>query len=225
MEPTEYEKRQIQIIEGFRRARLVAVLAIERAEDTPYLASALWEGGVRAIELVLRTEAALAALEILLRDYREQFLIGAGTVLYAKQLETVAAMNAHYAVAPGFQPDLVARAQQLGLVFFPGVMTPSDIEGSLKFSLKLLKFFPAEAAGGLGYLQSINAPYAHLGLQYMPLGGIGPSSLAEYLRSPLVAGVGGSWLAPKALVEQKNWGQITRNAKEATQIIADNPSL
>ena len=218
-----YEKMQTRIIEGFRRSRLVAVLAIERPEDTPYVASALLEGGVRAIELVLRTEAALSALEILLRDYKEQFLIGAGTVLCAEQLETVAAMNAHYAVAPGFQPDLVARARELGLIFFPGVMSPSDIEGSLKFGLKLLKFFPAEAAGGLGYLKTINAPYAHLGLQYMPLGGIGPRNLAAYASSPLVAGVGGSWLAPKALIAQRDWPQITRNAKEAMQIIADNP--
>ena len=220
----QYEKMQKQIIEGFRRSRLVAVLAIERAEDTPYVASALLEGGVRAIELVLRTDAAFAALEILLRDYREQFLIGAGTVLCARQLETVAAMNAHYAVAPGFQPDLVARARELGLIFFPGVMSPSDIEGSLKFNLKLLKFFPAEAAGGLGYLQSIHAPYAHLGLQYMPLGGIGPRNLAAYVRSPLVAGVGGSWLASKTLIAQKDWPQITRNAKQAMQIAAANPS-
>ncbi|MEM9424143.1 MAG: bifunctional 4-hydroxy-2-oxoglutarate aldolase/2-dehydro-3-deoxy-phosphogluconate aldolase [Spirochaetota bacterium] len=210
---------QEQVIQKIEKAKLISVLAIERAEDTPYIADALARGGAEVVELLLRTEAAFAALEILLRDYQEQFTISAGTVLSLEQLKKVADLGTPYAVAPGFQAEIVAKAQELGLVFFPGILTPSDIEGTLKFGLKLLKFFPSGAIGGLQYLQTMHAPYAHLGIKYIPLGGVKPDNLAEYIRSPLVAGVGGSWLAPKDIIAAKNWARITQNAQEAKQII------
>ncbi len=214
------QKKQEKIIQKIEKTKLISVLAIERAQDTPYIADALAEGGILLVELLLRTEAAFDALGILLRDYGRQFTISAGTVLNLEQLQKVVDLGAPYAVAPGFQPEIVAKAWELGLPFFPGVLTPSDIEGTLKFGLKLLKFFPSGAIGGLNYLKTMHAPYAHLGIKYIPLGGVQPDNLAEYVRSPLVAGVGGSWLAPGDVIAAKDWGRIIQNAKEAAQIIA-----
>lgn len=145
-------------------------------------------------------------------------LAGAGTVLSVEQLHAVQAAGAAFAVAPGMNPRVVAEAGQIGLSFAPGICTPSEIEQALEFGCRYLKFFPCEASGGLNYLRNIAAPYAHLGLKYIPLGGLNAKNMAEYLREPMVAALGGSWLAPRELIQAKDWSAITQRAAEAAEI-------
>ena len=129
--------------------------------------------------------------------------------------------GASFGVSPGINPRVVSEAVSLGLPFAPGVCTPSDIEVALEHGCTLLKFFPCEPSGGLAYLKSIAAPYAHLGVKFVPLGGIDASNAARYIREPLVHAIGGSWLAPRDVIARKDWATITANAREAVQIIAE----
>lgn len=198
---------------------IVAVLVIDDAADAVPLARALLAGGVDVMELTLRTGAALDSLRAI-RDQVPEMLAGIGTVLTPLQVRDAHEAGAAFAVAPGFNPRVVEAAKETGLPFAPGVFTPSDVEGALEFGCNVLKFFPAESGGGLGHLKSLAAPYAHLGLSYIPLGGVNPTNLPDYLGSPLVAAVGGSWLAKRESIAAKDWVKITDNAKEARAIIS-----
>jgi 2-dehydro-3-deoxyphosphogluconate aldolase/(4S)-4-hydroxy-2-oxoglutarate aldolase len=198
---------------------LVAVLVVEEAAQALPLAQALWDGGIRALELTLRTPVAMESLRLLRREMPEM-LTGAGTVLTPAQVLEVKEAGASFAVSPGTNRRVLAAAQEAGLSFAPGVATPSDIETALEFDCQLLKFFPAEPGGGISYLQSMAAPYAHLGLRYIPLGGVNAANLASYASVPQVAAIGGSWLAPKEHLRVGNWSIITQLASDALQVIA-----
>jgi 2-dehydro-3-deoxyphosphogluconate aldolase/(4S)-4-hydroxy-2-oxoglutarate aldolase len=144
---------------------------------------------------------------------------GMGTVLTPEQVDQIVAAGAAFGVAPGTNPRVIRAAQASGLPFAPGIATPSDIEAALELGCRLLKLFPAEPSGGLNYLNSIAAPFAHLGVRYIPLGGVQPDNMSTYLSNPHVAAVGGSWLAPRDLIDGQNWTEITRRAREARQIV------
>jgi 2-dehydro-3-deoxyphosphogluconate aldolase/(4S)-4-hydroxy-2-oxoglutarate aldolase len=190
------------------------VLVIERAADAAPVAEALLAGGVKAMELTLRTPAALDALRAVRRAV-PQMLAGIGTVLRPGQVAQVIDAGGEFAVSPGTNPRVIEAALAAGLPFAPGICTPSDIERALEYDRRLLKFFPAEPSGGLAYLRVIAAPYAHLGVKYLPLGGVTPANLADYLREPHVAGVGGSWLAPVETIRARDWPRITAAARAA----------
>jgi 2-dehydro-3-deoxyphosphogluconate aldolase/(4S)-4-hydroxy-2-oxoglutarate aldolase len=146
---------------------------------------------------------------------------GIGTILTPEQVDQVAEAGAAFGVAPGLNRRVVLRAQEVGLPFAPGVATPSDLEAALELGCREVKFFPAEPSGGLAYLKSMAAPYTHLGVRFVPLGGLKADNLGDYLRSPLVLAVGGSWLAPRDLIQQHDWDAITRRAAEATRIVRE----
>lgn len=197
---------------------VVAVLVVDRAEDAPPLARALLEGGVSTMELTLRTPAALDALRAI-RAEVPQMLAGIGTVLTVGQVGQVVEAGGAFGVSPGTNPRVLQEARRLGLSFAPGVATPSDIEQALEHGCRLLKFFPAEACGGLPYLKNIAAPYAHLGVRYLPLGGLNEKNMAAYLSEPAVAALGGSWLAPRELIQKRDWAAISARAAEASKIV------
>ncbi len=199
-------------------AGIVAVMVIEKTEDAVPLARALFAGGIHAMELTLRTPAAMDSLRAIL-DQVPEMLPGVGTVLTPEQVREVKKAGAMFAVSPGFNPRILAAAREVDLPFAPGITTASDIEGALEFGCKLLKFFPAEPSGGLPYLRSLATPYAHLGLRYIPLGGLNEKNLASYAADPLIAAVGGSWLAPKDRIAARDWDSITALARTATDII------
>lgn len=202
------------IYERLTAARLAAVLVIDRAEDAVPVAEALLAGGVAAMELTLRTPAALDALQAIRRAC-PQMLAGIGTILKTEQISQVIDAGGEFGVAPGMNPKIVEAALAAGLPFMPGVCTPSDIERALEYNRPLLKFFPCEPSGGLPYLRAIAAPFAHLGVKYIPLGGLTLKNMPEYLREPCVGAIGGSWLAPREIIRAQNWAAITEAARLA----------
>ncbi len=205
------------ILHRIQTSGVIAVLVLDNADDAVPLAEALLAGGVDAMELTLRTDAAIDGLKNIRRAV-PGMLAGIGTVLTCQQVDDVVAAGAHFAVSPGLNRRVVERAGQQNLPFAPGIMTPSDIEAALELGCRELKFFPAEPAGGLKTLDSIRAPYAHLGIRFVPLGGINAANMATWLRNPGVFAVGGSWLAPRDLIKARDWSEITRRAAEARRI-------
>jgi len=194
--------------------RIVSIAVLDRAEHAPPLALALLAGGLDVIEVTFRTPAAAASIAAI-RAACPDMLVGAGTLLTAEQARQAKAAGAQFAVAPGLNETVVRAAQECGLPFFPGVATPSDIERALELGCRCLKFFPAEAAGGVPMLQALTGPYAHTGLKFIPTGGIGLKNLASYLALPVVVAIGGSWMAERKLINDGNWSAITALTAEA----------
>lgn len=206
--------------ERIEQIGIIAVLVIDRAEDGPALARALLEGGVGAMELTLRTPAALEALEAIRREVPEM-IAGIGTILFEDQVNAAVEAGAAFGVSPGTNPRVLACAASAGLSFAPGICTPSDIEAALSYGCRLLKYFPAETSGGLAHLKNIAAPYNHLGVKFIPLGGLKPDNAKSYLQSPLVGAIGGSWIAPREAIAAQDWESIRANASEATALLRE----
>lgn len=201
-----------------QRSGVVAVLVIDDPADAVPAARALLEGGVDCMELTLRTPAAMEALHRIRKEVPEM-IAGVGTILTPEQVGEVAAAGASFGVAPGMNPRVVMEAKQAGLPFAPGICTPSDIEAALECGCRVLKFFPAEPLGGMGYLKSIAAPYAHLGLSFIPLGGVDAENAESYLREPNILALGGSWIAPRDLIRKRDWPAITQRAQQVAEIV------
>jgi 2-dehydro-3-deoxyphosphogluconate aldolase/(4S)-4-hydroxy-2-oxoglutarate aldolase len=197
---------------------IVAVLILERVEDAVPVASSLVAGGITAMELTLRTPVALKALEQVRAEVPEM-IAGVGTILTPEQVQAAKSSGAQFGVAPGMNRRVLVAAREAGLSFAPGVATPSDIEAALEHECHLLKFFPAEPSGGLPYLDCIAAPYLHVGIKFIPLGGLNPSNMGSYLADPKIAALGGSWLAPRNLIKAGSWKEITQLASEAAAAI------
>lgn len=211
---SQFDSRTLQ---RMKRCGVMAVLVVDDAASAVPLARALVAGGVDAMELTLRTPAAIEALVAVRRDVPEM-LCGIGTILAPEQVHAVREAGAAFGVSPGVNPRVIREAQKVGLPFAPGVVTPSDVEAALDLGCRELKFFPAEPSGGMAYLRSLAAPYAHLGVRFVPLGGVSTKNLAAYLAEPLVLAVGGSWLAPRELIAAADWHAITERATEASRI-------
>lgn len=196
--------------------RVVAVLVIDREQDAVPLARALLAGGIRVMELTLRTEAAMGALK-LIRSQVPEMIAGIGTILTPDQVRAVADADGSFGVSPGLSETVLETARDCGLPFAPGVLTPSDIENALRHDLRLLKFFPVEPSGGLNYLNAVAAPYQHLGVRFIPLGGLNVENMTNYLANPAVAAIGGSWIAQREAILAGDWGTITTRAKAAVE--------
>jgi len=209
-----------EILKRIHRSAVISVLVIDKVENAVPLALALLDGGIDVMELTLRTPVAIDALCEIKAKVREM-MAGIGTILTTEQVTQAAEAGAAFGVAPGLNPKIVRQAQKMGLPFCPGIATPSDIEQALELGCRLLKFFPAEPSGGISYLKSIAAPYAHLNLRFIPLGGINAENLKSYLTEPSIPAVGGSWLAPRKLIQNQDWKTITENARQATIIVKE----
>lgn len=211
MELKELEKK-------FEKLGVIPVIAIEEPENALYLADCLIEGGLPVAEITFRTKVAGIVIETL-RKKKPELMVGAGTILTVEDLLKSRDSGAIFGVAPGFDPVLVAKARELGFHFFPGVMTPSEIDRGVAEGLRILKFFPSEAAGGLNMLKAVSAPYAHLGIRYIPTGGINAGNLSSYLEFDRVIAVGGTWVAKKDEISDKQWEKIKATVKEAVSIV------
>ena len=193
-------------------APVIPVLTIERQADAVPLARALVGGGLRVLEITLRTGVALEALRAIAGEVPDA-VVGAGTVLNGRQLEQARQAGARFAVSPGCTPGLATAASASGLPFLPGVQTVSEAMALAERGYALLKFFPADTAGGLAWLKAVGAPLA--GLRFCPTGGIGAETAPAYLSLGNVACVGGSWVAPRDAVAAGDWPQIERLAAAA----------
>lgn len=196
------------------RHRVVPVIAIESVADALPLADALLAGGLPIIEVTFRTAAALDVIRVLARE-RPQLLVGAGTVLDAATVDAAAGAGARFALAPGCAPATIHRAREIGLPILPGVQTPSEVELALSLGCTTLKFFPAEAAGGVKMLEALHGPYKHTGVKFVPTGGVSPGNLASYLACGAVAAVGGTWLARPSDMAEGRFDEIAARAREA----------
>lgn len=206
------------IAERLARSGVVAVVTAENPEDAGPIARALLTGGVGAIELTFRTARAAEAIRRIRAEVPE-ILVGAGTLLNRAHVEAAIEAGALFGVAPGCNPATIAAARECGLPFAPGVMTPTDMEIALEHGCRVLKYFPASNLAGPSALETMAAPFAHLGLRFIPLGGINLASLPQWLASPSVLCVGGSWLAPRDVIQRKDWAALQRNAEQAAEIV------
>ena len=197
-------------------SRAIATVTVQNVEDAKPLADALLAGGINAVEITMRTPAALEVMKIIADNYSEM-LVMAGTVITPIQVRQVQDAGATCAVAPGMNSRVLQAAIEAQLPFAPGVATPSEIEQALEFDCDILKFFPAEPMGGLKYLKSMQAPYAHLGLQFIPLGGLTAENAEDYLREDIILAVGGSWIASESAITSSDWVGITHRANAVMQ--------
>ncbi len=196
--------------------RVLPVVTVEDAGQIEPLCEALAAGGLACLEIAFRSEAALEAVRR--AGDIDGFLVGAGTVLSPDQAEAACTAGASFAVAPGTNEEVVTACRELGLPFFPGIATPSEIERARQLGLHTLKVFPAAQVGGPGFLRAVTATYPDV--RFLPTGGIGPENLAEYLSVPSVVAVGGSWLVKPELLHDGRFEEIERLAHEAVRLAA-----
>jgi 2-dehydro-3-deoxyphosphogluconate aldolase/(4S)-4-hydroxy-2-oxoglutarate aldolase len=199
--------------------KVVPVIAIDNADRALDLADTLIDGGLPVAEITFRTASAAEVIHKL-RSERPNLLVGAGTILNVENLKKAKECGAEFGVAPGLNRELVEEALKLDFPFAPGIMTPSDIEAALSLGLTVLKFFPAEAAGGISLLNSLSAPYKHLGVKFIPTGGVSIANLNNYIAVPTVLAVGGTWVAKSGDISEGNWQKIKNNCKEIRELIS-----
>ncbi|HEY2872170.1 MAG TPA: bifunctional 4-hydroxy-2-oxoglutarate aldolase/2-dehydro-3-deoxy-phosphogluconate aldolase [Reyranella sp.] len=197
------------------KAPVIPVLTIERLADAVPLARALVKGGLPVLEITFRTGVAVEALAAIAREVPDA-IVGAGTVLDERQLRQAIDAGARFGVSPGFTAALAQAVKASGLPFLPGVQTVSEALAVSEQGFSLLKFFPADTAGGTGWLKAMAAPLA--GLRFCPTGGIGLSTAPAYLALPNVACVGGSWVAPRDAVAAGDWSRLSHLAEQAAAL-------
>lgn len=207
---------QTQLAQQLAQLKVVPVIALDKAEDIIPLADCLANNSLPIAEITFRSPAAAQAIS-LLREHNPQMLIAAGTVLTAEQVVQAKNAGADFVVTPGFNPNIVKLCQDLDLPITPGVNNPMSIEAALEKGINLLKFFPAEASGGVEMIKALLGPYADL--QIMPTGGINLNNIRDYLAIPNVLACGGSWFVDKALINQANWQQISQLTAQVVQLV------
>ena len=198
--------KQDKLLALFKAARVVPVLTIERVEDAVPLARALVKGGVRTLEVTLRTPAAVESAKAIIAEVPDA-IVGIGTILNADDLARAEALGAKFGISPGATPELLKAAAASSLPFAPGIATASELMAALAHGFDLVKFFPAEQAGGIKALRALAGPFPQA--KFCPTGGIGEANASAWLAEPNVVAVGGSWLCPPAEIRSGNWAGIT----------------
>ncbi|MFU2089401.1 bifunctional 4-hydroxy-2-oxoglutarate aldolase/2-dehydro-3-deoxy-phosphogluconate aldolase [Avibacterium avium] len=204
-----------QIIEKLREFKVIPVIALDNAQDILPLAETLAKNGLPVVEITFRSAAAEEAIR-LIRQHNPNILIAAGTVLTSEQVVQAKNAGADCIVTPGFNPKIVKLCQELDIPVMPGVNNPMSIEAALELGVTAVKFFPAEASGGVKMIKALLGPYAQL--QIMPTGGISVNNIKDYLAIPNVVACGGSWFVEKSLINSHNWEEIGRLVREAVAI-------
>jgi 2-dehydro-3-deoxyphosphogluconate aldolase/(4S)-4-hydroxy-2-oxoglutarate aldolase len=205
-----------ELINQLSEIGIVPVVVIEDEAHAQELGKALMESGLRCAEVTFRTKAAAGAIKILTDNYPE-LIVGAGTVLTKEQADSAINAGSKFIVSPGLNPNVVTYCQEKGVPVVPGVMTPSEIEQAMSLGLTTVKFFPAEAAGGVKMLKALSAPYA--GIKFMPTGGIDEKNVTDYLSLKNVFCCGGSWMVKKEMIATGEFDKIKEMAQEAVEIV------
>ena len=204
--------KQNEFASLFKRAVVIPVLTIERVEHAVPLAKALVAGGVKTLEVTLRTDAAIAAAKAIIAEVPEA-IVGIGTILNADDLGRARALGAKFGISPGATPELLKAAAASDLPFAPGIATASELMQALAHGFDVAKFFPAEQAGGIKALRALGGPFPNV--RFCPTGGVGEANAAAWLAEPNVLCVGGSWLCPAADIRAGNWAGITAMCNSA----------
>ncbi len=205
------------IAEQFYEYGVVPVVVLEEAKDALPLAKALVEGGLPCAEVTFRTEAAEESIRLMSEKYPEM-LVGAGTVLTTKQVDRAAAAGAKFIVSPGFDPEIVDYCLEKKIPVFPGCITPSEVAQAVKRGLQVVKFFPAEQAGGVAMIKAMAAPYTMV--KFMPTGGISAKNLKDYLSFGKILCCGGSWMVKGDMIRNGEFDKIRELTKEAVELAA-----
>ncbi len=204
------------IIEELSGYGVVPVVVLNRAEDAKPLAEALCKGGLPCAEVTFRTEAAEESIRIMSENF-PQMLVGAGTVLTIEQVDRAVGAGAKFIVSPGFDPEIVDYCIEKKIPVLPGCITPSEVAQGVKRGLKVLKFFPAEQAGGVAMIKAMAAPYTTV--KFMPTGGISAKNLEEYLSVPKIVACGGSWMVKGDLIDSGQFDKIEEMTREAVDLV------
>ncbi len=206
-----------EISDRIEQLGLIPIIVIENSSRAVPLAEAIQAGGLPCAEVTFRTAAARESIERI-RTALPDILLGAGTVLSIEQADKAVSAGARFVVSPGFNPRVVDHCLSKSIPVFPGVCTPSDLEKAAERKLEIVKFFPAEAIGGLRYLKAISAPFPKI--RFIPTGGINAQNLSQYLAFPKVAACGGSWMVDSRLIRDADFGEITKRVREAVRIVS-----
>lgn len=208
----------MNIYDEIARIKLVPVVALDDEKDAIALADALITAGMPIAEITFRTSAAVGSIELISKA-RPEMLVGAGTITTLEQAKSAVHAGAKFLVTPGFSDEITAYAVEQDIPIFPGVCTPTEIMMTTKYSLPVVKFFPAAQYGGLATIKALNGPFPTL--KFMPTGGINTANVKEYLAYPNIVACGGSWMVKKELISSGRFDEIQRLASEALALIAD----
>jgi 2-dehydro-3-deoxyphosphogluconate aldolase / (4S)-4-hydroxy-2-oxoglutarate aldolase len=211
----DMEQKQKQVEAVLRKAPVVPVMVIEDVKQAVPLARALVAGGLPVLEITLRTEAAMDAMKAIMAEV-EGAIVGAGTVLTPQQFKQCDALGCAFAVSPGASGKLLGAAEDYDMPLLPGAVTASEVMALLEWGYRLQKFFPAEPAGGTAYLSSLSQPIPQV--SFCPTGGITPEKAPAYLQLSNVITIGGSWMAPKSMVQGGDWAGIEKLARAAASL-------
>jgi 2-dehydro-3-deoxyphosphogluconate aldolase/(4S)-4-hydroxy-2-oxoglutarate aldolase len=206
------------VLEQFGKIGIIPVVVLDDAKDAEPLGQALMEGGLPCAEVTFRTAAAEESIRIMAEKFPDM-LVGAGTVLTTEQVDRAVAAGAKFIVSPGINPKVVDYCVRKNIPITPGTCNPSNVETALEFGLDVVKFFPAEPAGGLKYIKAIAAPY--VGMKFMPTGGINAENVKEYLKYDRILACGGSWMVKGDLIKAGNFDKIRELTAEAAQIVKE----
>ena len=207
-----------EVLKQIEKIGIVPVVVLNDAKDAEPLGKALCEGGLPCAEVTFRTDAAEESIRIMSEKFPEM-LVGAGTVLTIEQVDRAVNAGAKFIVSPGLNPKVVAYCVEKGIPVTPGTANPSNVEQAMEFGLDVVKFFPAEQAGGLAYIKAIAAPYT--GMKFMPTGGINANNVKEYLACDKILACGGSWMVKGDLVKAGEFDKITELVREAAAIVKE----
>ena len=206
------------VLEKFQKIGIIPVVVLDDAKDAEALGKALMEGGLPAAEVTFRTEAAEEYIRIMSEKFPEM-LVGAGTVLTTEQVDRAVAAGAKFIVSPGLNPKVVKYCIEKNIPVTPGTQTPTEMEQAIELGLDIVKFFPAEPAGGLKMIKAVSAPYTML--KFMPTGGINAENVKEYLAYDKILACGGSWMVKKDMIKNGEFDKIKEMVAEAAAIVKE----
>ena len=207
-----------EVLKKIGQTGIVPVVVLNEVKDAVPLAQSLINGGLPCAEVTFRTDAAQQSIAEISKNFPQMF-VGAGTVLTTEQVDRAVDAGAKFIVSPGFNPKVVEYCIKKGYPVTPGIMTPTELEMALEFGLDVVKFFPAENAGGLKMIKAMAAPYTKM--KFMPTGGINPQNVREYLQCDKILACGGSWMVKGDLINNGNFAEIEKLTKEASQIVKE----
>ncbi|SEQ41846.1 MULTISPECIES: bifunctional 4-hydroxy-2-oxoglutarate aldolase/2-dehydro-3-deoxy-phosphogluconate aldolase [Butyrivibrio] len=206
------------VLEKFQKIGIIPVVVLDDAKDAEALGNALMEGGLPAAEVTFRTEAAEESIRIMAEKFPDM-LVGAGTVLTTEQVDRAVAAGAKFIVSPGLNPKVVKYCIEKNIPVTPGTQTPTEMEQAIELGLDIVKFFPAEPAGGLKMIKAVSAPYTML--KFMPTGGINAENVKEYLAYDKILACGGSWMVKKDMIKNGEFDKIKEMVAEAAAIVKE----